>query len=304
MTFANPLLLLLLLMPLLLLVWTWMGKARWMPLPLDHVRKRPSRFWTWLLFSAESLPALLLAVIILLCAGPQRNGLPEEQRVLTNIQFCLDVSGSMTAQFGEGSQYDAAMEAIASFTKQRRGDAFGLTIFGNEVLHWVPLTQDASMLNLSTPFLRPELLPRGFGGTQIGKALDACKKILTERPEGDRMLILISDGQSGDIRGAAGQSIGMELREENIVVFAVHVGNGQPADGLYSIATLTGGQVFAANDPVILERVFAHIDNMQPVRMEPGAPQQVPHEKPFLYIAAGLLLLMSLCAFGLRFTPW
>ncbi len=304
MTFAEPALLLLLLIPLLLLVWTWMGKARWTPVPVDHLKNKPSSFWRYLLFTAESLPILLLAVILLMIAGPQQNGLPEDKRVLTNIQFCLDVSGSMTARFGDGSQYDAAMKAIDDFTQVREGDAFGLTIFGNEVLHWVPLTKDLTALRLSTPFLRPELLPRGFGGTQIGKALRACNKILTERPEGDRMIVLISDGQSGDIRGEAGQSIGMELREHNIVVFAVHVGNGQPADGLYSIANITGGQVFAANDPIILDRVFSHIDQMKPVRMEPSAPRQVPYEKPFLLIAAGILLSMCLCAFGLRFTPW
>ena len=35
----------------------------------------------------------------------------------------------------------------------------------------------------------------------IGKALLACKEILTSREEGDRMIILVSDGESFDLSG-------------------------------------------------------------------------------------------------------
>src|SRR6185503_14700649 len=101
----------------------------------------------------------------------------ERERQMTNIQFCLDVSSSMTSPFGSGSRYDAAMDAISEFINQRKGDAFGLTIFGNEVLHWVPITKDVSAIKLATPFLRPEKMPYYFGGTQIGKALEECQKL-------------------------------------------------------------------------------------------------------------------------------
>ena len=33
------------------------------------------------------------------------------------------------------------MKAIDDFLDFRKGDAFGLTFFGNNVLHWVPLDQ-------------------------------------------------------------------------------------------------------------------------------------------------------------------
>ena len=48
---------------------------------------------------AESLPAALLAIAILILAGPQKWDEPRSKRVLTNIEFCVDVSGSMTAKF-------------------------------------------------------------------------------------------------------------------------------------------------------------------------------------------------------------
>ena len=66
------------------------------------------------------------------------------------------------------------MDAINEFLDYREGDAFGLTFFGNNVLHWVPLTTDASAVSCAPPFMRPEVAPPWFGGTEIGKALLAC----------------------------------------------------------------------------------------------------------------------------------
>ena len=60
----------------------------------------------------ETLPGLGLAVAVMLLAGPQQLDAPKLKRALTNIQFCLDVSGSMTSQFGEGDRYDAAMKRV------------------------------------------------------------------------------------------------------------------------------------------------------------------------------------------------
>ena len=44
--------------------------------------------------------------------------------------------------------------------------------------------------------------PAGFGGTAIGKALRACKKVLADREEGDQMIVLVTDGISYDLAEA------------------------------------------------------------------------------------------------------
>ena len=79
--------------------------------------------------TAESVPALILAVVIVILAGPQQLSEPRLKRALTNIEFCVDVSGSMNARFGDGTRYDASMSAIDDFLDYRDGDAFGLTFF-------------------------------------------------------------------------------------------------------------------------------------------------------------------------------
>ena len=66
-------------------------------LPFDHARATGGRGWAFFLNLAESVPPLVLAVALLLLAGPRRQGEPRTRRALTNIEFCVDVSGSMTS---------------------------------------------------------------------------------------------------------------------------------------------------------------------------------------------------------------
>ena len=170
MSFAYPYLLGLLIIPAALVLWIWRYEGHQVVLPFDHAHRYPGRWVRLPLKAAESLIPLVLAVAVVLLSGPQRLGEPKDKRILTNIEFCVDVSGSMTAEFGEGTRYDASMAAINQFLDYRKGDAFGLTFFGNNYLHWVPLTSDVSAIRCSPPFMRPEVAPPWFGGTEIAKA--------------------------------------------------------------------------------------------------------------------------------------
>jgi Ca-activated chloride channel family protein len=227
-----------------------------------------------------------------------------DARVLTNIQLCLDVSGSMMAPFGDGKRADKAVEAIMEFTSRRKGDAFGLTAFGTEVLHWVPLTKDLAALRASAPFMRPEKMPPYMGGTRIAHALRAVQKTLAASPEGDRMIILISDGQSYDLSGGAAEKLGSELSKDNITLFYIHVAEGAPQDETFTVANLTGGQAFAAGDPAALREVFARIDAMKPAKLKPSVPEPADYFWPFAVGGMALLGLQMLSLLGVRYTPW
>jgi Ca-activated chloride channel homolog len=303
-TFAHPWLLLLLVVPLALVVWVWRRRSGALVLPLDHSPARQKRLLRVLVDVAETLPPLLLAVVLIVLANPQRLSEPRTQRVLTNIQFCVDISGSMTAPFGEGSRYDASMAAIESFLTFRKGDAFGLSFFGNNVLHWVPLTTDTSAIRCAPPFMRPENVPPWYGGTMIGKALLACRDVLTTRQEGDRMIILVSDGQSSDLAGGAAQDVAQRLRRDGIVVYHIHAAEGNVPDEVVDIAAITGGEAFAAADPEALHAVFKRIDAMQQVKLEKVSAETLDDYEPWCIAALSLLGAAALCAFMLRYTPW
>lgn len=302
--FRNPAALFLLVVPAALLVFTWRRSGRALVLPFDHSPARSKRFAAFFLRLAESVPALLLAIAIFLLASPQAWEEPRSKRALTNIQVCVDVSGSMAAPFDGGTRYEVAMRAMDAFLDQRKGDAFGLSFFGNTVLHWVPLTTDTSAFRCAAPFMKPGQLPRWFGGTEIGRALLACKKVLLEREDGDRMIVLVTDGYSADLAGGRDEEIARDLKRDGIPVYTIHIAPGEIPDSVVRIATITGGEAFKPEDGASLERVFARIDQMQRSRIEKAQSEATDHFTPWCLAGLGLLGLLALAAYGLRYTPW
>lgn len=293
-----------LLLPALVLIWVWMRSARRVVFPLDHGRQGKGIIFHILLNVAASLPALLLAVIIFILAVPQQMSEPKTKRRLTNIQFCVDVSGSMISRFGEGTRYDASMAAINQFLDYRDGDAFGLTFFGNLFVHWTPLTSDSSAIRCSIPFMRPEVAPPGFGGTEIGKALMACKDVLATREEGDRMIILVTDGYSFDLQNGTDVELARTFKNYGITVYAIHVGGGQIPDPIVNVTSLTGGEVFDPGDPEALKAVFHRIDSMQKAPLEKTKAETMDNFFPWCVAGLVLLGMIGFSMFGLRYTPW
>ena len=121
MSFGYPWLLFFLLLPAAILIWVWRRRAHRLMLPFDYGVQGRGRVLGFFLALAESLPALIMATVIVLLANPQQLSLPRTKRVLTNIEFAVDISGSMTAGFGDGTRYDASMSAINDFIEYREG---------------------------------------------------------------------------------------------------------------------------------------------------------------------------------------
>ena len=306
-SFRYPLLAFVLqIIPLLLIMWVWLRQGRGVVLPFDH-GKPEGKAGQWYKASinlVQCLPGLILAVVLALLCGPQQLSEPKTKRRLTNIEFCVDISGSMTAPFGSGSRYDVSMEAINDFLDFRQGDAFGLTFFGNSVLHWVPLTTDPSAVRCAPPYMRPENAPPAFGGTEIGKALLACRRRLLESEAGDRMILLVSDGASADLSGGNDLTVSRQLKESNIVVFAVHIADTPIPDEIVNITSLTGGEVFSPGDEEGLKAIFKRIDEMRQAELEKIAAETMDDFLPYCVVGLSLLGISLLSLFGWRYTPW
>ena len=120
--FNYPVALWLGVIPILIGAWIWNRRSRGVVLPVDHSVHGSGSITQTLIHLAESLTPLLLALVIWILAGPLLLGKPTEKRSVTNIQFCVDISGSMTARFGEGTRYDASMKAINQFLDFARID--------------------------------------------------------------------------------------------------------------------------------------------------------------------------------------
>lgn len=301
MTFVHPWVLILLVIPVLLGLWLGQRRSWGVAMPFDHRVHRPRRFAGALLTLFEVVPALLLAIVVLILARPQVLRVPEEERILTNIQICMDVSGSMAAD----NRYEMAKDAIESFTYAREGDAIGFTIFGTQQVRWTPLTKDLDTIRRALPFADPRNQPPHMGGTMIGAALRFCRdNMLAEAGEGDRLIVLVSDGVSFDINSANAGDVADELNDAGITLYHVHVGTGAVPFEVTEIASSTGGEAFVATDETGLKRIFNHIDRMQPARFRPATAIPMDFFQPFAL--AGLIALgVHLVGLaGMRYTPW
>jgi Ca-activated chloride channel family protein len=321
MIFQHPQLLSLLALPVILAFWEWVRRGQPIALPFDHGRQGRGLILRFLVLTANCLPAALLAVAILFLAHPMTYTPPEVERKLTNAQFLLDTSGSMAEPHGSQAagrnrRFDSAMAAIEKFVNYRKGDAFGLTIFSRTFINWVPLTLDTQSIVLSKPFIQPDnprLDPPGmrhglpdaqWGITNVGKALHGATELLAQRPTGDRMIILLTDGESYDILPPLDAAIIAHLRAENVTVFTVMMTDDTISPALVGITRATGGEVFNAVTPEALTSVFKTIDEMKKVVVLQKQPHVIDFYDPFFIPALSALGVSVLALFGLRFTPW
>jgi len=320
MIFGNWYALLGLFFPALILTWIWLrdrfprltnegpipfGHDGRIALPQDHGNVSRTAWNDFIIKCFLSAAPLTMATAIILLAEPRHLSVPKAERELTNIEFCLDLSGSMIAKFGDGSRYDAAMASINGFVDQREGDAFGLTVFGTNAQHWIPLTTDPSAFRCSVPFLNPRRLPEGYGGgTMIGRGLKKAEEVLVTRETGDRMIILVSDGVSGDLGDGQEEEIAKELRDNRIVVYSIHIGGGNTPPEVSAITNITGGKSFAPSDTSALEAVFRRIDAMEVAQMKRSYAEVLDWFGPFAWAGLSLIGASLFSLLWLRYTPW
>ncbi len=299
MTFAHPWILLLLAIPVILAGGVFTRGAGIVS-PSDHGQHRTRPWLTRWLGFFDAVPLALLAVAIVILAQPQTLRPPRRERSLTNIQICLDVSGSMT-----GRNFELASKAVEDFTRAREGDAFGLTLFGVQQIRWMPLTKDLDAIRNALPFANPEHQPSHMGGTMIGSALRFChSNMLAETSDGDRLIVLVSDGMSGDLGGGEAETIGEELKSDGIVVYHIHIDESSVPADVRDLVEATGGDAFSGTDGSSLKAIFDHIGKMKPARFAPIGTVPLDEYGPF---ALAALVLLGVHGFGLlfaRYTPW
>ena len=301
MTFAQPSFLLLLAVPVVLVVFVVQHRGWGIVMPFDHQQSALRRLIPFLIGCVAVLPAVVLAVAIVMLAGPQVLRVPKAERVLTNIEICFDVSGSMG-----GGRYTMAKNAVEEFVAARDGDAFGLTLFGSHQIRWTPLTTDLNAIRQALPFANPDNQPMHMVGTAIGAALKFCSaNMMQEATEGDRLIVLVSDGSSSDLSTADQQeTVSNTLLDANIVLYHVHVGTATPPAVVSDLARESGGESFVATDRKGISRIFDHIDRMRPAEFAPGGTVPMDFYAPFALVGIIALAMHTLGLLGLRYTPW
>jgi len=228
------------------------------------------------------LVGLLWASLVAALMGPQ--WLERHEELATpghDLMLAVDLSRSMealdfTVEGRPVNRLAVIKGVIGRFIEQRHGDRIGLILFGDAAFVQAPLTLDGSAVRA----LLDDAVPRMAGdGTAIGDTIGLAVKKLRERPEGSRVLILLTDGDN-----TAGSLPPLEAArlaaQYGVRIYSIGVGSeGEvpfPKDGritmekmdidedlLRTVSQWTGGAYFRATDTKALEEIARHIDSLE-----------------------------------------
>ena len=225
------------------------------------------------------------ALLVLGAARPQWLGPPQDvPRSGRDLMLAIDTSGSMSIEdmqlAGEAVPRFAAIQAIASdFIHRRNGDRVGLILFGTRAYLLVPLTFDLKTVGKQ---LADSTIGLAGRETAIGDALGLAVKRLRDRPEDQRVLVLLTDGVN--TAGELDPRKAIDLAAANHVrVYTIGIGaDALRVNSLFGsrvvnpsadldeamlkhMAEATGGRYFRARNSDELADVYRTIDALEPV---------------------------------------
>lgn len=254
------------------------------------------------------LPLLVWLTLLVAAARPQWVGeaeaLPQSGR---DLMLAVDVSGSMAAEDMEigGRVVDrlsAVKVVLGDFLERRIGDRVGLVLFGQQAYQITPLTFDRENVRYQ---LQTSAVGLAGRETAIGDAIGLAVKRLRERPDGERVLILLTDGvnTAGELPPlkaaelAAGDKVrvytvamGSEGGRMNMLGLSVPTPGAEiDEETLTKIADTTGGRFFRARNTGELAGIYAELDRLEPAAQE-GEPLR-PRTELFMHPLAVALLL-------------
>jgi Ca-activated chloride channel family protein len=195
---------------------------------------------------------------------------------------------------------------VKSFVKQRNGDRIGLVLFGEYAYIQAPLTLDIETIGR---MLVNDVSGMAGDSTAIGDAIGMTIKMLRNRPEESRIVILLTDGDDtassipplGAAKLAAqygiriytigiGKSGSVPFPTRNNGVVMVNMTMNEAL--LKEIAEITKGRYFHATDGATLEGIYENIDMME--KTESEAREFVVRNPLYRYPAGFALFLILL----------
>jgi Ca-activated chloride channel family protein len=231
----------------------------------------------------QLLAWLAWMLLIVAAARPQWIGDPVSLPVTgRDLMLAVDLSGSMDEQdyVLDGrpvSRLDVVKQVAGEFIDRRQGDRLGLILFGTRAYLQTPLTYDRETVRA---MLSDTVIGLAGRETAIGDAIALAVKRLREQPEGNRVLILLTDGTNtaGNISPEAAARLAAESK---VRIYTIGIGGGpvglrtpfgmllqQPSDldpdTLKAIAKETGGRYFQATDTGELAHVYDELDRLEP----------------------------------------
>jgi Ca-activated chloride channel homolog len=136
------------------------------------------------------------------------------------VVFAIDTSRSMLTPDVKPNRLTRAKLAIDDMARQLEGDGIGIVAFAGSAFLVCPLTLDYGAFRQSLDAVDVHTIP--LGGTNISSAIETARAALRRRPAGDRILILVTDGENltGDALTAAREA----AEQEGLKIYTVGIG--------------------------------------------------------------------------------
>lgn len=247
----------------------------------------------------EVLAVAGLALLILGLARPQTlDDRHQPEREGYDLILALDLSGSMLAEDGEvdgerASRLQALKPILEAFLARRQGDRIGLVAFGGRAYTLAPLSFDHDWLARQIERLQIGLVE---DGTAVGDAVALAVTRLAQpgRQEDGRRLggfvILLTDGANNAGHIAPLESARL-AEARGIPVYTIAAGSDGPVpmpvfddqgrkrgyrrvlmeldeETLMTIAEMTGGRYYRAQDTDTVDEAFAAIDAARKIEFD------------------------------------
>ena len=260
---------------------------------------------------------LMWTLLVVALARPQHVGEQVQMPVSgRDLMLVVDISPSMDEQDmvlqGRSiNRLQAVKRVLDDFISRRQGDRLGLILFGTEPYVQAPLTFD---LETVRTLMREAGLGMAGRATAIGDAVGLATKRLRNRPQDQRVVVLLTDGantageitpdKATEIAAAASIrlytiGIGAESMVQRGLLGSRRVNPSRDLDEnlLTRMAQQTGGEYFRARSLTELESIYESIDRLEPIELEGKFYRPVTE----LYVwPAGLAVILWLALFLVR----
>ncbi len=200
-----------------------------------------------------------------------------------DLLLAVDISPSMderdmVVQGRTINRLQAVKRVLREFISKRQGDRLGLLLFGSQPYIQAPLSFDHPTINT---LLDEAGIGMAGRATAIGDAMGLAIKRLRDRPEGQRVVILLTDGANtaGEVSPQTATDI---ARDAGVRIYTVGIGaetliqRGRRVNPsrdldealLKHIAEETGGRYFRARSLPELELIYDSINQLEPIELE------------------------------------
>lgn len=221
----------------------------------------------WRLWLRPVLVLSATTLLIFAAARPQWGY--EDRKVISrgvDILVAVDTSASMLAEDYRPNRLERAKDLLQDIIWRARGDRVGVMAFAGSVAIQSPLTLDYSMASAALKSLGPQSV--AAGGTAIGKAIDAAVEAFKTASTGERVLVLLTDGED---QGSEPIDAAERAVKAGVKIYTIGIGTSQgvpiPTDRGYKTDS-AGQQVISKLDFQTLTRI-AQITGGKAVKANP-----------------------------------